>query len=130
MLFIVCAVFALGMRGAAGNDLPSHNPYKEIPRHNPFRLLAPVALLPPVEKKPAETQTIRLAGISSVGGTTIALLEVRSANDPLIHRPILQEKEKFADIEVVSIDPEHGTISVRIDAKTKNLCVSPAVSVK
>jgi hypothetical protein len=108
----------------SGSKLP--NPYLDIPRNNPFRLLAPVVLPPIMEPEAPPDQRIRLTGISTVGGRACALLEVERKGSGEIRRPILQEKEEFADIKLLGIDPEAGAVFLRVGRKTEKLMISPA----
>jgi hypothetical protein len=100
------------------------NPYSGIARQNPFRLVAPSVSPPPVQTELRPAQKIRLAGISSVGGHACALLEVQELNSEKVTRPILQEREEFADMKILAIDPVAGAVRVRIGGKSEKLVIT------
>src|SRR5436190_163659 len=123
---IYCCAFAIALTAlqAASASERANNPYLDISRNNPFRLVAPSILRPTVEPEPPKLK-IRLAGISTVGGRTCALLEVQQIQLGTVTRPVLHEREQFADMKLMDVDAKKGTALVRIGAKTEKLSLSP-----
>lgn len=100
------------------------NPYQRIVEVNSFRLLPKPPPPPPPDLSPPPTppSTIMLTGISTLNGTPKVLLEITDPTTKKVYRPsplTAGEKpsavagEAQMNVEIVSIDPDKGSVTIR-----------------
>ncbi len=92
------------------------NPYQRIVEVNAFRLLPKPPPPPPPDPNPpaAPPVTIMLTGISTLNGPPKVLLEITDALTKKIDRPPpLLVGEKQGAVEIVSIDPDKGAVTIK-----------------
>ena len=114
----ISCLCGLALVGAAHQALADarENPYQRIVEVNSFRLLPKPPPPPPPDLNPpaAPPATIMLTGITTLNGPAKVLLEITDAVTKKVDRPPpLLVGEKQGTVEVVSIDPDKGTVTIR-----------------
>ena len=111
----LCGLALVGTAHQAMADT-RENPYQRIVEVNSFRLLPKPPPPPPVDPTPPPPPpaTIMLTGISTLNGPAKAILEITDALTKKVDRPPpLLVGEKQGTVEIVSIDPDKGSVTVR-----------------
>ena len=114
----ISCLCGLALAGAAHQAMADarENPYQRIVEVNSFRLLPKPPPPPPPDLAPPPTPpaTIMLTGISTLNGPAKALLEITDALTKKVDRPPpLLVGEKQGTVEIVSIDPDKGSVTIR-----------------
>ena len=114
----ISCLCGLALVGAAHQAMADarENPYQRIVEVNAFRLLPKPPPPPPPDPNPpaAPPATIILTGISTLNGPPKVLLEITDALTKKIDRPPpLLVGEKQGTVEIVSIDPDKGAVTIK-----------------
>lgn len=113
-LSCLCGLALAGSLNQAVADTRA-NPYQPIVEVNAFRLL-PKPVVLPVDNTPPPLPpaTIKITGISSLSGAPKVLLEITDATTKKVERPSpMLAGEKQGTVEVVSIDADKGSVTIR-----------------
>jgi hypothetical protein len=115
---------ALTMALAAGQvSADKVNPYMEITNRNAFGLGDPPPPPPPPTKPepPKPVSTVRLSGITTMFSKARALFEIVEAPGKPMQKPIMLVGDKVGDIELLAIDVEDKTVTIRQSDVVTNL---------
>jgi hypothetical protein len=120
--YLTAATLA-GLTVFTSAEVVKENPYQIIIDRNPFGLKPPPLPPPPPTNAVTDTTpppTVFLTGISTLLGKTNAFLQLKNSQTKKDEfPPPMQAGEKQGEIEVLAIDPEAGTVRIRIgDAET------------
>jgi len=110
----VVAIAVCSLAVSALADRP--NPYQTIIDRNVFALKPPPPPPDPAEQNvapPAPLATVKLTGITSLFSKKKALLEITPAPGKPPVKPILEEGERSESVEVLSIDMDKNTVTIK-----------------